>query len=214
MNYFSREDQIISICKGKKILHIGCVGFTDSDSQTRIDQAKNSLHWRLSRIADVVGLDYSMDVIEELKNNGVFDNILYANAEKLEELILDKKFEIIVAGDIIEHLANPGLMLDGLKKFCTEDTEIVITTPNAFGLLNFFRFLLNRFLEGQEHVMSYNSQNIRNLLERYNFRINELDTCYQNHAKKYSIFFYIGKYFFQFVPKFGGTLFIVAKYCK
>ena len=66
------------------------------------------------------------------------------------------KFDVIVIGDLIEHLSNPGLMLYRIKKFCDERTKIIITTPNAFGLLNFIRYSINKFKEGNEHVMSFN----------------------------------------------------------
>ncbi len=86
-------------------------------------------------------------------------------------------------------------MLNRIKKFCDERTKIIITTPNAFGLLNFIRYSINKFKEGNEHVMSFNKYNIKNLFIRYGYDIVSIDTCYQPHAKSYGILFYIKNIF-------------------
>jgi hypothetical protein len=55
----------------------------------------------------------------------------------------------VVSGDIIERLLNPSMMLDGIRTLCAADTRLIITTPNAFGMPNYCRFLLGKFKEGK-----------------------------------------------------------------
>lgn len=210
MKYFSRDKAILELASDRTVLHLGCVGFADMETADRVGLAKESLHYALSKIAKTTGIDYSRDAIDFFKSNGVFDNVVYGNAEKLEEVNIATKFDVVIAGDIIEHLSNPGLMLDGIKRFTHDKSSIVITTPHAFGLINFIRYCLGRFVEGKEHVMSFNTQNITNLLVRHGYRIDSIDTCYQKNAENKPLFIF-GKSFFQLMPKLGGTLFIVAK---
>lgn len=210
MKYFSRDKRILELAENQKVLHLGCVGFADMQTSDRVGLAKESLHFSLSNIANTTGIDYSRDAIDFFKANGVFDNVIYGNAEKLEEVNIATKFDVVIAGDIIEHLSNPGLMLDGIKRFIQDDTSIIITTPHAFGLISFFRYCLSRFVEGKEHVMSFNTQNISNLLVRHGYKVVSIDTCYQKNAET-KPFFTLGKSIFKLMPKMGGTLFVVAK---
>jgi SAM-dependent methyltransferase len=211
MRYVEREEMIIDAARSRKVLHLGCIGFTDLELSDRIRLAKKSLHWSLSQVATVTGVDYSEAVVNEYRRLGIFTNIVVGDVERLNELRIDEKFDIILSGDIIEHISNPGLMLEGIKRFCHPHTKVILTTPHAFGLMNYLRFALNKFREGAEHVMTFNWQNIKNLLERHEYAIDDICTCYQAYAKRYRIMFRLGKAFFERFPKFGGTLFVVAK---
>lgn len=210
MQYFSKTQRILSLCRGKRVLHIGCVGFADLQTEDRVALAKASLHYALTNSASTIGIDYSRDAIDYFRSNHIFDNVLHGNAESIFSLGLAKEFDVVVAGDIIEHLSNPGLMLDGIKSICKTDTLIVLTTPHALGLLTFLRHLTNRFVEGNEHVFTMNSQNVHNLATRHGFEVLDVDTCYQDFATK-SVMFRIGRRFFELFPKLGGTLFVVLR---
>jgi len=211
MKYLSKNSSIINISRGNRVLHLGCIGFTDLETSERVDLAKKTLHWSLTQVAEVTGVDYSKEVIEEYNRLGIFDNIIIGNVEQLDRLNLEEKFDVIVAGDIIEHIANPGLMLEGLKRFCHANTQLVLTTTHAFGLANYIRYTMGKFREGREHVMTFNIRNMENLLSRYEFTIVEANTCYQPGAERFGALFRIGKKFFEIFPQLGGTIFIVAK---
>jgi 2-polyprenyl-3-methyl-5-hydroxy-6-metoxy-1,4-benzoquinol methylase len=118
-----------------------------------------------------VGVDRGGAVIEEMRKLGIFDNVVRGDVERLDELPMDQKFDVVIAGDIIEHLSNPGQMLDGIKRFCRADTRVIITTPNAFGAPNYLRYSTGKFREGAEHVMSFNEQNLVTLLQRHGYVI-------------------------------------------
>src|ERR1035438_7597403 len=124
--YIAKEEFILKTSAGLSVLHLGCVGFTDLDSRDRVRHAKQSLHWKLTQQSNVVGVDRSVSVIEELRDLGIFSNIVAGDVERLDELPINQKFDIVVAGDIIEHLSNPGRMLDGIRRFCTRSTRVII----------------------------------------------------------------------------------------
>ena len=133
--------------------------------------------------------------------------------ERLDDLQITRKFDVVIAGDIIEHLSNPGQMLDGIKRFCTENTQVIITTPNAFGAPNFLRHSAGKFREGAEHVMSFNAQNLVTLLDRHGYSLSELHTCFQPRSvDQHSAFFFtLGRKVLGLFPHWGGTLLVVAK---
>ncbi len=167
----------------------------------------------MSSIADVVGVDYASDVIDALQGQGVGDNIVFGDVEKLDDVPIDGLFDVVLAGDIIEHIDNPGKMLDGIRRFFGPETELVLTTPNAFGLLGNIRYALGRFEEGREHVLSFNPTNLEQLLNRYSFSVTKMDTCYQHWVddEHNPISLALAKTLFRLVPKWGGTLFVRAK---
>jgi 2-polyprenyl-3-methyl-5-hydroxy-6-metoxy-1,4-benzoquinol methylase len=211
MKYLAKEEAIISAARDKRVLHLGCVGMSDATYEDRVASAQKSLHAQLSAVSDVVGIDISRQVIDEFARTGVFRNILVGDVEKLEAVPLQGPFDVVVAGDIIEHITNPGAMLEGLKRFLTSSTRIIITTPHAFGLPNYLRYVAGRFSEGAEHVLSFNGITLQQMLERHDYEVEEIHTCYQPHAKLKGITFRLGRAFFRRFPRFGGTLYVVAR---
>lgn len=213
MQYVSKEQFILDRAKGKRVLHLGCVGYTDQSDEERIASAKNALHWKLSQVADVQGVDYSASVVAEYRQLGIYNNILVGDVMELEALSLSPGFDVIVAGDIIEHISNPGRMLDGIRSLANPATEIIITTPNAFGLPNCLRYCTGRFREGAEHVLGFNTQQMETLLARHGLQTAGMFTCYQSQARAQAgaFAFAIGKRFFMVAPKFGGTILVVAR---
>lgn len=211
MQYQSKHKAILSQCEGKRVLHLGCVGNNDSSTEHKVAASPSTLHTRLSAIANVTGVDISADAVEEYRRNGICDNILIGDVEKLGELGLSPEFDLIVIGDLIEHLSNPGHMLNGVRALCTKDTRVILTTPHAFGLAPFLRHVSGRFEEGLQHVMTFNEQNLTHLVARHGFKVTESGTCFQSESDTGSLTFTLGKKLFEIFPKLGGTLiFILA----
>lgn len=211
--YVAKEKFILKLASGRSVLHLGCVGFTDLATGDRARSAKQSLHWKLTQLSETVGIDRSVAVIDGYRKLGVFTNIVAGDVERLEDLHLTRKFDVVVAGDIIEHLSNPGRMLDGIKRFCNGNTDVIITTPNAFGAPNFLRCSVGKIREGAEHVMSCNGQNLVSRLTRRGYSICELHTCLQPRSadKHFAFVFSLARKLFELSPRFGGTLLMAAK---
>ncbi|MGB7555538.1 MAG: methyltransferase domain-containing protein [Candidatus Korobacteraceae bacterium] len=211
--YVAKEEFILQRASGRSVLHLGAVGFTDLAPGDRVRSAEQSLHWKLTQLSETIGIDRSVAVIDEYRKLGVFTNIVAGDVEQLDELQIERTFDVVIAGDIIEHLSNPGRMLDGIKRFCTENTQVIITTPNAFGAPNFLRYSAGKFREGAEHVMSFNEQSLVTLLTRHGYSISELHMCFQpRSADQHSTFFFtLGRKVFELFPRFGGTLLAVAR---
>ncbi len=210
MTYISKHELIINRCAGRKVLHLGCVGNNDSDTSHKVNASPSSLHVKLSAVAEVTGVDISADAIGEYKRLGICHNILPGDVEKLSEVGLTAEYDVVVIGDLIEHLSNPGMMLNGVRELCNPGTTVILTTPHAFGLAPFLRHATGRFREGLQHVMTFNNQNLANLVHRHGFEIVEQGTCYQAESAR-GIAFAVGRHFFKALPRFGGTLFFIMR---
>ncbi len=47
---------------------------------------------------------------------------------------INRKFDSVIAGEIIEHVENPSQFLRECKKLLVKNGRLIITTPNAIGL--------------------------------------------------------------------------------
>ncbi len=161
-----------------------------------------------------VGIDTNREAVEALTRAGIFDNLMFADATTLErdEIPLDR-LDVIVAGDIVEHLSSPGEFLDNAARLADPGTLFALTTPNALGLPSFIRYLTGGVVDGGDHVLSFNRYSLDNLLRRHGWIPERWATCYQiQAAERYgSITFRLGTWAFRRWPALGGTLLVVSR---
>jgi 2-polyprenyl-3-methyl-5-hydroxy-6-metoxy-1,4-benzoquinol methylase len=129
-----RVELIKRISTGKKVLHLGCTNWPYT--KEAIDN-NMLLHFDLAKIArELYGFDYDKQGLDILESLGT-GNLYRADLEKLDDVPLDETFDVIIAGEMIEHLNNPGQFLHGIQRFMNAETELVITTVNAYSALRF-----------------------------------------------------------------------------
>lgn len=206
MRFFERDTFLINYCQGKRVLHLGCLGFTELPVTERVRRFPETLHWRLCQVADVMGVDNATDVIMPLRAAGLGKGIVDGDIQVLPLSEFSPPYDVILIADVIEHLSNPGLMLARVRLLCSETTRVLITTPHAFGLLNYLRYIAGRFHEGRDHVMTFNAQNLCHLLERHGFLVESVDTCFQTQPMRAKWLTWLGCRFFARFPQVGGTL--------
>ena len=154
-----RSEQILRHIRGPSVLDVGCTGHVVS-----LD-SPDWLHGRLrQRFDDVAGIDISEEHLEELRAAG-FDQLVQASAEDFD---LGRCFDTIVAGELIEHLANPGCFLERAKAHLRPGGRIVLSTPYPFSLLYSFYALTKfpRTCQNDEHVMWFCVRTLTGLAER------------------------------------------------
>lgn len=211
--YGSKEELLRTFCAGKRVLHLGAVGGVGESLQEKVAHGTDSVHAFLSDLSDCVGIDTDEEAIGALAEAGVFTNIVVADVTTVaREDIPLQAIDVIVAGDIIEHLSSPGAMLDNLRRLADAHTQLIVTTPNALGLPAYVRYVLGKPIEGSDHVVSFNVYTLRNLLTRHQWEPVTVSSCYQLRASAMTgaVLFRLGKWFFTTQPRFGGTLFVVA----
>lgn len=200
---------------GKRILDCGVVGLTCLDPVTRVTHMPTSLHFRVARIArQTVGIDHAAPIVAELRTAYPRLDLRACDVEEVETGLGDEQpFELVILGDILEHLSNPGRALDGIRRVLVDDGEILVTCPNAFGLPNYGRFLFGRFREGPDHVGSYTKYTLTNLLKRHGFVVQHVFTCLDRtpRSRVRRGLYRLGILLLRVLPELGGTLLVVAR---
>ncbi len=164
---------ILEMCAGKRVLHLGCTNAPYTEESINNDML---LHFELEKIASsVYGIDADQNGIDILKEQGA-NNLYFADLEDLDALDLNETFDVIVAGEMIEHLNNPGLFLSGIRRFMNSETKLLITTINAYCGMRFVWYGL-RGKRGKaepvhpDHVAYYSYSTLKQLLELHEMNI-------------------------------------------
>lgn len=180
-----RKDEIVNQCRDKNVLHLG---FIQHNLYEQKIQEDDWLHSKISEVAkSLVGFDYLKEDVEVLKNKYSYE-AYFADVMKLDDVKLDKKFDVIVCGELIEHIENPGLMLDGIKKFMNSNSVIIITTPNPWTKTR-IDLVNSKTRESEwlnkEHVAWYSFQTLKQLLDRKQFKEVVYDYYYGDSIKTF-----------------------------
>lgn len=186
-----RLDLIEQLCRGKKVLHLGCTNYPYTEQAIESDML---LHFSLEKLSsELYGFDYDQAGLDILEKHGS-DKLFRADLEKLDEVDLDEKFDVIIAGEIIEHLNNPGLFLNGIKRFMNPETALVITTVNAYCGMRFFVYgLKGKNGENEpvhpDHVAYYSYSTLSLLMKRHQLKVDDfmfydLGREHRPHGKK------------------------------
>ena len=98
------------------------------NAEQRFDRSGKILFFQLAEInPNIVGLDLDEEGVEALKKRGY--NAVCGDVHKVD---LDRKFDTIIAGEIIEHLDNPGQFLRNMFRHLKPGGRLVVSTPNPF----------------------------------------------------------------------------------
>jgi len=164
----SRTDMILSWVKGPGVLDVGCTGHSVDIGSPRW------LHGRLrEQFPSVVGIDLSAENIAALRRHG-FANL---HVQSAESFVLPDEFDTIVAGEIIEHLANPGLFLQQARKHLKPAGRLVLTTPHPFSLAN-IAYALTKYpktCQNAEHACWFCPRTMTELVKRNGLRIEHFE---------------------------------------
>lgn len=161
----NRSAFLLKQSKNKVTLHLGCV---DTGYTTQRIQTDRLLHSQLSKVTKkLYGVDFNREGVDHLKSNG-FQNLFVANIE--QPFSLDRQFDVILAGEVIEHLSNPGQFLLNIKKHLKPNGKLIITIPNAQYLIGIVRMLkFNIETVHEDHVLYFSATTIRTILQRYGY---------------------------------------------
>jgi len=167
-----RNEYILKACLGKKVLHIGCCDAPLMKERILRDEL---LHFKLLSVArSVHGLDCSAADIAILRKQYRVPDLITGTAERAADYFRGMKFEVIVAGEILEHLDNPGLFLGSARTLLEPEGACIVTVPNGVAFRRGINSLLRRESVHSEHNYYFSRKTIVRLLERYGFSIREI----------------------------------------
>ena len=153
--------------KGKDVLDIGCVCHDPENYKS-----KYWVHKALKEISrNLIGIDLYDNGIEYLKKQGF--NVLTADAQCFDP---NRTFDVIVAGDIIEHLEDFHGFLEICKKHMHIDSRLLISTPNPWYWRNTIKAAFSQEVSvNLEHTCWLCPRTLRQLVNRHGMDIGEIE---------------------------------------
>jgi 2-polyprenyl-3-methyl-5-hydroxy-6-metoxy-1,4-benzoquinol methylase len=169
------QELVSALVRHKTVLDVGCV-----DHDPDRENTSAWLHKHIVRnAASVLGIDIQQNGIAQLQERGY--RVVCADAASVA---LGDRFDVIVAGEILEHLDNPGQFLSNMRRHLAPGGMLILTTPNVFYVLHFIESIFcsppKRW--NYEHVCWYCSFTLNNLLTRARMRIR--DCVYVARSRK------------------------------
>lgn len=156
----NRIDAVLNRVEGPCVLDLGAV----QHDASKADSDK-WLHSQLASVVDtVIGVDILEDEIEKLISQGY--DIRVGDVESMD---FDICADTIVAGELIEHVSNPGRMLDRCYGHLKSGGLLILTTPNPWAIVHVTRWLSKSPQINREHVAWYGPVVLQQLLERHGF---------------------------------------------
>jgi 2-polyprenyl-3-methyl-5-hydroxy-6-metoxy-1,4-benzoquinol methylase len=169
-----RIPRIQELCRGKRVLDVGCCNHSNFE---QLDQG-GFLHAEIARAAaKVVGFDNDLQSVKAMAAHGF--EVREGNAENIPAAGLGE-FDVIVAGELIEHLSNPGLFLDGAYASLKPSGILIATVPNAWAfsrIKQLYKGLDDILWTHPQHTCWYSRATVLELFQRHGFQVSELGFC-------------------------------------
>lgn len=185
----------------KSVLDLGC---GDGFVMEKIIKAGNN----------VIGVEIADNAIKKAIKKGfkVYDISLNSNwANEIKE-----KFDIVFAGEIIEHIFNTDLFLKNIKKVLKKRGKVIITTPNiaTLGRRLMLLFGMNPLIETTArstdagHIRYFTVGSLKKLLNDNNFHVISNSSSvvnFNSSGRSYS------KLLASIFPSLGNNIIILAE---
>lgn len=172
-----RHEALLEAARGRRVVH---VGFVDELMASKIAQ-EVWLHARLAAVASsLVGLDSSEEGVAAARADGYEAYVVDAQSPEAVRALGLPRADVVIAGEIIEHLDAPGPFLRAMHGAAP---ELVLTTPNAYRLLNFLAPVSGSELVHPDHTSWQSPRTLRTLLERAGWEVERI-AYYHNPTRR------------------------------
>lgn len=158
-------------CRGRNVLDIGCV----AHDEARL-AGDDWLHGHIARAADrCVGVDILADGVAAVVAAG-FDAVTHDLTGGLGPLAERGPFDVIVAGELIEHVPDLDMVFRVADEGLAADGQLILTTPNPYSPQRVRAGQLGIVWENVDHVSYLFPSGIAELAERRGLVLTEAAT--------------------------------------
>jgi SAM-dependent methyltransferase len=172
-----RRETLLALSRGRRVIHLG---FTDERQTEMKVRDGRWLHGALAGVSSqLVGLDLDASGVEQARSQGYEAYVVDVQDRAAVDGLALAPADVVIAGEIIEHVESPGLFLRAIKPLLKSDGCVVVTTPNAYRLAGFLAPLLGEELIHPDHVGIHSIHTLRTLGERAGYHVDKLG-YYQN----------------------------------
>jgi SAM-dependent methyltransferase len=170
---------LLEFARGKRVVH---VGFVD---EHRLEAKLGRGTWLHARLAEsaasLVGLDVEEEGVRWATEHGFVAYAVDAQSPKAVAALKLEAADVVIAGEVVEHLDAPGPFFRSLLQLVHPDGLLVVTTPNAYRLLNFLAPFGGVELVHPDHTAWHSPHTLATLLARSGWEV-EGAAYYQNPA--------------------------------
>ena len=173
-----RVSYLLHISAGLDVLDVGCAG---KKADGRIPDVATTLHHALKLVCkSLVGVDSDEGGIQLLAREG-----FEVTCDDVITMDLQRSFDLIIAGEIIEHLSNPESALKNLGKHLNKTGRLILTTCNPFYYRQQSKILRKGSIQVHpEHTAWYDPMTMGVLLNNAGFKI--IKGAWLSSSKKWS----------------------------
>lgn len=159
---------LADLVRGRRVVH---AGFADAGCEELNQGADAWLHDHLAASArSIVGVDVDAAGVERARDRGYEAHVVDCrDADAVLALGLEPA-DVVVAGEVIEHLDDCGPFLDGLHALVGRGGMLALSTPNGASLTNAVAALANLEVNHPDHVTSFTSHTLDTMLDRHGWR--------------------------------------------
>lgn len=175
----SRDEFILKKCEGKRILHVGCTDYPFFEENL---VEGHLLHQKIANIdmQKLIGIDIAKNDVYRMQKLNY--DVHLVNAEIMTHSLKSDIFDIVLLADVIEHVTNPGLVVSESMKLLVSDGEILISGPNAFGIIRFLKSFFRYEQVHPDHICYYSSSTLETLADKMDLEVKEIN-WYQFEAR-------------------------------
>lgn len=159
--------------ENQKILEIGCASGVQSKILTE----------QLG--CAVTGIEINPDAASDARK--YCERVIVGNIEQVDlaEHLPEQQYDIVMFADVLEHLYDPGKVLEKIKSVLSDDGYVLASIPNVVHSSVIFEMLNGNFdyrqygLLDNTHIRFFTKKTIYQLFEKAGFVISHLDrvTC-------------------------------------
>jgi SAM-dependent methyltransferase len=170
---------LLEFARGKRVVH---VGFVD---EHRLESKLGRGTWLHARLAEaaasLVGLDVEEEGVRWATEHGFEAYAVDAQSPEAVAALGLEPADVVIAGEVVEHLDAPGPFFRTLRQLVRPNGLLVVTTPNAYRLLNFLAPVGGIELVHPDHTAWHSPHTLATLLARSGWEL-EGAAYYQNPA--------------------------------
>ncbi len=210
-----RDAYILALCVDKKVLHIGASDWPYT--KERYEQG-DLLYAKIAKVAtEQLGIDLNEEASAFLNGKQEITNshIDVCDMNTIQNMAFFSP-DIIILGETLEHIMNLEVALANLKKVMQKDTQLVVSVPNAFYVMNFLYALFKREHQHPDHNVAFTVRTLTQLLKKCDFAVTDFvftsleASRWKNLNWRGRVMYIIVHMGIRLSPLFSETLMLVA----
>lgn len=168
-SYINLRIDIIELIEGKglTVLDVGCSNGVNGEYLLRTGIAKS-----------VTGIEFDPDMAEEARSK--LTQVIIGDIESLNfECIFEKsKFDLIIFGDVLEHLKNPQKVLKHFALYLNFQGKVIISVPNMQHINAIYNLAIKGYWPRNErgifdktHLQIFTLKNLQEMIYNSNLEV-------------------------------------------